>query len=55
MKHSHWQDFVKDLGDCVGGLLVGYAIAERELATGIVGMFCILASLFFKHYYKPKV
>jgi len=55
MEHSHWQEFIKDLGDCVGGLLVGWAIAKQDLATGTIGMVCILASLFFKHYYKPKI
>ena len=54
MKQSHWLEFIQDTGDCIGGLLVGYAIAKDDVLTGIVGISCIFASLFLKHYYKPK-
>lgn len=52
MKHPAWLYFIKDVGDCLGGGLVGYALPTRNLVCGIVGLVFIALSLFLKHYYK---
>jgi hypothetical protein len=50
---SNWLEFIEDTGDCVGGVLIGYAIAKDQVLTGVIGTILVLLSVFLKHY-KPK-
>jgi len=54
MKHPYWVEFIEDTGDCVGGIFLGYAISEKQLTLGIIGIILVLGSIFLKHY-KPKL
>jgi hypothetical protein len=52
---SNWKEFVKDFGDAVGGILVGYSIAESQLGTGILGAILILLSVYLRFYDRKRV
>lgn len=54
MKHSAWLAFIEDFGDCVGGILIGYGLRPLDMSTIVFGGIFIAASLFLKHYNKPK-
>lgn len=50
MKKSKWKDFIKDVGDIMGGILVGASIDQSDyILMGIGGVF-IAISLYFEHF-----
>ena len=51
-QESNWIGFVQDFGDVVGGVLLGYAIADNLLGHGIFGTMLILASVYLRFYHK---
>ena len=50
MKKSKWKDFIKDVGDIMGGIMVGASIDQSNyILMGIDGVF-ITTSLYFEHF-----
>ena len=50
MKKSKWKDFIKDVGDIMGGIMVGASIDQSNyILMGIGGEF-ITISLYYEHF-----
>ena len=50
MKKSKWMNFTKDIGDIMGGIMVGASIDQTNyILMGIGGVF-IAVSLYFEHF-----
>lgn len=56
LKRSSWLCFIRDFGDALGGVAVGYGIAINSYPHIIVGSFLILSSIFIRFYLfaEPK-
>lgn len=52
--NSNWKDFVKDFGDAIGGVFVGYAIGKEQIAYGIFGVVLILTSIYIRFYSRKE-
>ena len=50
MKKSKWKDFIKDVGDIMGGILVGTALSEFNTSLLIIGVIFIGLSLYLEHF-----
>ena len=47
---SRWKDFIKDVGDIMGGIMVGASIDQSNyILMGIGGVF-IAGSLYLEHF-----
>lgn len=47
---SRWKDFIKDVGDIMGGIMVGASIDQSNyILMGLGGLF-IVTSLYFEHF-----
>lgn len=50
MKKSKWVNFIKDVGDIMGGIMVGASIDQSNyILMGIGGLF-ITTSLYLEHF-----
>lgn len=50
MKKSKWINFTKDVGDIMGGIMVGASIDQSNyILMGLGGLF-ITTSLYFEHF-----
>lgn len=50
MKKSKWKDFMKDVGDIMGGILVGVALSDFNTSLLIIGVIFISLSLYLEHF-----
>lgn len=50
MKKSKWKDFIKDIGDIMGGILVGYALSDFNIPILVIGVIFIGLSLYLEHF-----
>lgn len=51
---SRWQDFVRDFGDALGGIMIGYGSAREMLSYTIIGTTLILLSVYLRFYAKNR-
>ncbi len=47
---SAWKEFVRDFGDAVGGIGIGYAIGHGSIWYGLGGTILILTSIYLRFY-----
>ena len=47
---SRWKDFIKDVGDIMGGILVGAALSDFNISLLSIGIIFISLSLYLEHF-----
>lgn len=52
MKKSKWINFIKDVGDIIGGILVGASIDKDNYILMGIGTVFITSSLYLEHFKK---
>lgn len=50
MKKSKWMNFTKDVGDIMGGILVGAALSDFNISLLSIGIIFISLSLYLEHF-----
>lgn len=53
-RKPNFGDFLKDFGDAVGGVALGYGVALHSTAHMLFGTVLILLSIFLRFYFKIK-
>lgn len=47
---SKWKNFIKDVGDIFGGILVGASVDTKDYVLGTLGFIFIAFSLWMEHF-----
>ncbi len=54
MRHTgqagNWLAFIRDFGDAIGGIMIGWGLAKELLGYGLAGATLILISIFIRFY-----
>lgn len=50
MKKSKWMNFIKDVGDIMGGIMVGASIDQSNYMLMRIGGVFIAGSLYLEHF-----
>lgn len=50
INNSNWMTFVKDFGDALGGILIGYGAADKGIGYSVFGSFLVLLSIYLRFY-----
>lgn len=54
MKKTKWLNFLNDIGDTVGGFLVGIGFCSQQLIPTIIGLMLIVTSISIEYFGKGK-
>lgn len=48
--NSNWREFIKDFGDAIGGIFIGYSAGTGNVLDAVVGTIFILTSIYLRFY-----
>ena len=51
---SRWKEFVVDIGDTVGGILIGASIDKANYPMLISGVLLLMTSIYLEYFKKGK-
>lgn len=51
---SRWKEFVVDMGDTVGGILIGASIDKANYPMLISGVLILMTSIYLEYFKKGK-
>ena len=51
---SRWKEFVVDMGDTVGGILIGASIDKANYPMLISGVLLLMTSIYLEYFKKGK-
>lgn len=54
MFNNKWKDFITDIGDTIGGVLVGLSFNPQSKIMLIVGIYMIMTSIYLEYFKKGK-